>query len=345
MAKILVARFSALGDIAMTIPVVVSMARQYPEHDITVLSRTFVAPIFEGLAPNLHFRGVDLKDRKYHGIAGMRRLYNELKADAYDMFADLHDVLRTKLLRLFFRMDGVRVAHINKEHGKRRRLVRHKNKRMEQLSTSFQKYALVFEKLGIRINLGFKSIFENSKPTYQAIEPLVVGQRGKRWVGVAPFTTHAGKEYPVGQMRRVVEMLAANPNIHVFLFGAGKREKPVLEQWEEEITGVTSVSGKLNMHDELLLMNRLDVMVSMDSANMHLASLVGTPVVSVWGATHPYCGFMGWNQSADNAVQLDMPCRPCSIFGQKACRTNDYACLNNIQPEMIADKVIKVLNF
>ena len=86
-------------------------------------------------------------------------------------------------------------------------------------------------------------------------------------------------------------------------------------------------------------MSQLDTMVSMDSANMHLASICGTRVVSVWGATHPYAGFMGWNQSVDDAVQLDMPCRPCSIYGNRPCLRGDYACLNNIDPVAIADRV------
>jgi ADP-heptose:LPS heptosyltransferase len=97
------------------------------------------------------------------------------------------------------------------------------------------------------------------------------------------------------------------------------------------------------MHQELILMSHLDVMISMDSSNMHLASLTNTPVVSIWGATHPYAGFMGWGQSEDNAVQIPLDCRPCSIFGQKPCLRGDYACMRNIAPETIVEKVEKVL--
>lgn len=95
---------------------------------------------------------------------------------------------------------------------------------------------------------------------------------------------------------------------------------------------------------ELALMNRLDVMVSMDSANMHLASLAGVPVVSVWGATHPYAGFMGWGQSIGNAVQIDLPCRPCSIYGNKPCLRGDYFCMKNISPEQIVERTELVMN-
>jgi ADP-heptose:LPS heptosyltransferase len=97
------------------------------------------------------------------------------------------------------------------------------------------------------------------------------------------------------------------------------------------------------MSQELILMSHLDVMLSMDSANMHLASLTGIPVVSIWGATHPYAGFMGWNQTKDNAIQADLDCRPCSIFGQKPCKRGDYACMTMIKPETVVEKVNTLL--
>ena len=91
-------------------------------------------------------------------------------------------------------------------------------------------------------------------------------------------------------------------------------------------------------------MSHLDLMISMDSANMHLASLVNTPVVSVWGATHPYAGFLGWNQSPENIVQTDLPCRPCSVYGRKQCLRGDIACMESITPQSIVDKVESILS-
>ena len=83
--------------------------------------------------------------------------------------------------------------------------------------------------------------------------------------------------------------------------------------------------------------------VSLDSANMHLASLFGVPVVSVWGATHPFAGFFGWAQPTDNAVQIDLYCRPCSVFGNKPCYRGDHACMQQLPEEKIIEKVITVI--
>ena len=111
----------------------------------------------------------------------------------------------------------------------------------------------------------------------------------------------------------------------------------IAEGWTVEID--PEIHQKLNMRTELNLMSHLDVMLSMDSANMHLASLVNIPVVSIWGATHPYAGFMGWKQLPVNTVQLDLSCRPCSVYGQKPCWRGDYACLRDIKPEQVIAKI------
>ena len=98
-----------------------------------------------------------------------------------------------------------------------------------------------------------------------------------------------------------------------------------------------------SVYNELVLMSHLDVMLSMDSAAMHLASIAGATVVSVWGATHPLAGYTGWRQRADDVVQADLSCRPCSISGNRPCLRGDYACLTSIEPGRIADSVDRVL--
>ena len=90
-------------------------------------------------------------------------------------------------------------------------------------------------------------------------------------------------------------------------------------------------------------MSHLDVMLSMDSVNMHLASIAGTRVVSLWGATHPYAGYLGYGQSHDDVIQADLGCRPCSLHGNRLCKRGDYACLTQIDPITVADHVEKHL--
>ena len=315
---ILIIRLSALGDVVMTVPVVYSLAKQYPDVRITVLSKPFAKTLFQDLAPNISFMSADVKG-EYHGVKGLNALYRRLTAKHFTAIADLHDTLRSKYLR--------RLKLVNRHH-----------KILQQLPTSFENYADVFKKLGFPLSLDFSSLPQLSEvPKTTNIIPKI---------GIAPFAAHKGKIYPLEMMEEVIKLLIQrNDKIKIYLFGGGKKEMEIINDWVLKYPQCTNVSEKAKtLSDELEVMKQLSVMISMDSANMHLASLVATPVVSIWGATHPYAGFMGWNQSKDNAIQLDMNCRPCSIYGKKPCHRGDYACMTHISPEMITEHVLHLIN-
>ena len=346
---ILVIRFSALGDVAMVVPVVYSLAMQYPDVRITVLSRPFARPLFEDLAPNISFMEADLKG-EYHGVRGLNSLYRRLVAKQFTHVADLHSVLRSDYLRLRFNMGRFRVEHIEKHRRQRRHLVaKSSKKKIEQLPTSFENYLNVFRRLGFPIDHpSFTSIFPPEGGNLNLLPAAIGPKRSwEQWIGIAPFAAHQGKVYPVEKMQQVITLLTQRyPKARLFLFGRGRQEEQLFPQWQQQFAQCTYVGNQLeSMHQELILMSHLDVMLSMDSANMHMASLTATPVVSVWGATHPYAGFLGWNQREDNAIGLDLDCRPCSIYGQKPCKRGDYACLNGITPETIVNKIIQTIDY
>ncbi len=343
MAHILIIRFSALGDVAMTIPVIHSLATQYPQHKITVLSRAVWQPLFEGLPSNVSFVGADLTG-KHKGIWGLNSLYSQLKRLHIDYVADFHHVLRSKYLCLRFRLANIPVASIRKGRTGKKKLVRRHHKVLENQKSSFRRYADVLEELGFPVLLNFSSIYGEGKGDFSEIEPVTGPKGNQKWIGIAPFAKHRGKIYPIELQEQVVAHFAANPDVQVFLFGGGRSEQEIFDSWTAKYPSVVSMIGKLNMRTELNLMSHLDVMLSMDSANMHLASLVNIPVVSVWGATHPYAGFMGWKQLPVNTVQLDLSCRPCSVYGQKPCWRGDYACLREIKPEQVIAKIEGIIH-
>jgi ADP-heptose:LPS heptosyltransferase len=342
---ILIIRFSAMGDVAMVVPVVYSLATQYPDLRITVLSRSFARPFFDDLAPNVDFMEADLKG-EYHGVKGLNALYRRLTAKQFTKIADLHSVLRSEYLRMRFTMGHYRVEHINKHRRQRRALVSYNNKERKQLPTPFENYAEVLAKLGFPVRLEFRSIFPPEGGNLNML-PAIIGPKKnfQKWIGIAPTAAHPGKCYPAPLMRQVVEQLIVKyPQARIFLFGRGRMEDQLFSQWCSEMPQCVYVSQHLeNMHQELILMSHLDVMLSMDSANMHLASLTATPVVSVWGATHPYAGFVGWNQPQENIIQADLDCRPCSIYGKRPCRRGDLACMNMIRPEQIVERIEQIL--
>lgn len=335
-------RFSAMGDVAMLVPVVANLARQYPNIRITVLSRGFARAMFENIADNVGFMEADLKGEN-KGIKGLNRLYRRLQAKHFTVVADMHDVLRTKYLRMRFSMDCKKVKHINKHRKDKKLLCSGDKKYLKQLPTSFENYAEVLEKLGYPIKLS--PITFNPSTDITLPSPFNEKADGEKWIGIAPFAAHKGKIYPIEKMEKVIETITNKyNNVRACMFGGGK-EKEVLDSWAKKYPGCVNASGMLKgLSQELILMKNLDVMVSMDSANMHLASMVGTPVISIWGATHPYAGFMGWQQKEENSIQKPLECRPCSIFGNKECSRGDYACLNTIEPEEVIKKIELFIN-
>jgi len=339
--KLLALRLSALGDVAMTIPIVTSLAQQYPQLEITFLSKPFVESLFAEMPSNVKFLGVNVQN--YHGVWGLFRLFIELKKRKYDAVADLHDVLRTKILRKLFRLTGTQTAYIKKGRKEKQALVRKKHKIMQQLPSSFTRYEEVFKQLGYPVTSKFHSIYGNKKGETNLFVETTGLPDGKKWIGFAPFAAHKGKELPTEIVKRLLQELSAFKNWRIFLFGGGDRECQLMKSWSEVYSNIEIIAGKLSLNNELSLMSHLDAMISMDSGNMHLASLVGIPVISIWGATHPFSGFMGWQQSTDNVIQTELVCRPCSVFGNKPCYRGDYACLTKINTQVIIKKLENII--
>jgi ADP-heptose:LPS heptosyltransferase len=336
---LLVFRFSSLGDVAMTVPVLQLLLKQHPQLELTMVSTEFMRPLFRDIE-RLHFHSADLKG-KHKGIPGLFRLYKELKKTyRFDGIADLHNVLRTKILRAFFSFSAGKIALIDKGRKEKKELTRARDKKLRLLKSNFERYADVFRALGYKIDLTDKK--QGEKRRVNSTKADRYKQDRLNLAGIAPFALHAEKTYPPGKMNEVMRLLSLEKDIHIFLFG-GKKEKEALEEWEGKYSNVTSLAGKMSFEEELQFISNLDLMVSMDSANMHLASLYGVPVISIWGGTHPYLGFYGWGQDMSNAVQVDLDCRPSSVFGNKPCPRGDFACMNMISPVMVYDKIIQQL--
>ena len=344
--NVMIARFSALGDVAMTVPVVYSVCDAHPRTHFIMITQAVASTLFVNKPSNLEVVGLDMRN-KYHGVNGLYKLYRELaKKYKVDLFVDLQDVLRTWILSFFFRMGGVPVKRIDKGRRGKWALTRRFNKRMFPLISSRERYREVFYRSGFVFNETFKSIFGEEKPLQSVFSEISPAKNdGERWIAIAPFAKYEGKIYPVHLMEKVIAEISSWEKVKVFLFGGGDWERKILREWAEKFNNVTSVAEKrYGFPMELSLLSYCDVMVSMDSANMHLASLVCLPVVSVWGATHPYCGFMGWHQEMRDTVQLNMLCRPCSVIGNRPCRFKDFFCLSGIAPSLIISHVKEVLS-
>ena len=339
---ILVIRLSAMGDVAMTVPVLRAFVLQYPEVKITVVSRPFFKPFFDTI-PNVNFFSVDINNR-HKGFLGLVKLFLDLKKLNIDAVADLHNVLRSKVVRTFFVLIGKKVAASNKGRAEKKKLTRADNKIFKPLKTMFNVHCDTFSKLGFHIDLN-NPIFP-SKAILSEIITSIIGNKNEKWIGIAPFAQYDTKVYPLDLMQETIAYLCKNSNYKIILFGGGKKEIEVLDLLSKVNTNVINIAGKITFQEELDLISNLDIMLSMDSGNAHIAAMLGINVVTLWGATHPFSGFSPFNQPLENALVSDRekyPLLPTSVYGNKKVVDYDDV-MRTILPETIVNKIEKKLN-
>lgn len=348
--SILVTRFSALGDIAMTIPLLYSLANTYKNHNIIFVSENKAGDMLMNCPENIVFIGVTLRASKQKTKTNTLKDYIDIfklgcklkKEYNITVLADLHNETKSHILIAPFIFSKTKIGMLNKEKALSKALTNPDNKNKQANKSIFKKYYEVFEKSGLPFEIRFTSLFGTKKGDIEEFSGILPNKGEDKWIGIAPFARHKGKIYPTEKMRAVIELLSKRQNIKIFCFGYGTSEKNIIDEWCNSFNNVFSFVGKSNFTGELRFMSHLDIMISMDSANMHLSSLVNVPVVSIWGATSPLTGFLGWKQKETDCIQLPLDCRPCSIYGNKPCRYGDYRCLN-IPPERIVQHITDCL--
>jgi ADP-heptose:LPS heptosyltransferase len=304
-----------------------------------VISRPFFAPFFKDL-PRTDFFVFDAHNR-HKGVLGLLQLYWDLKPLQIDYFADLHNVLRSKFIRSRFAIRGTKTAATDKGRAEKKALTRAQNKVFKPLKTMYERHAQTFAQLGFEIDL--------SHPVFpkQALSPetmAVTESKTQKWIGMAPFAQYAAKVYPQDLMREVVAGLAQENSCKIFLFGS-RDEVAQLKNLAGSFQNVQIIAGKLSLEHELELIANLDVMLSMDSGNAHLAAMYGVPTVTLWGATHPYAGFLPFGQPIENAFTANRnqyPFLPTSVYGNKVVPGYEEA-MRTIAPEKVIQKIKSLL--
>lgn len=330
-------RLSAMGDVAMAVPVLRAFVQQNPEVKITVVSRPFFKPFFEGI-PNLSFFAFDEKQR-HKGFAGLLRLFQDLKALHIDAFADLHNVLRSKVVRTLFALSGKKIASVDKGREEKSALIRAEKKIFKPLTTMFERHVKVFQQLGFAVDLSNPTFPEKAVLSKEI--SLLIGENNQKLIGIAPFAQYDSKVYPLDLMQEVINKLAEKSTHKILLFGGGKKEIELLDSLSKGKENVEVVAGKIKFQQELQLISNLDVMLSMDSGNAHIAAMLGVKVITLWGATHPFAGFSPFNQPLENALVSDrnlFPKLPTSVYGNKIVEGYEDA-MRTISVESVVDKI------
>lgn len=338
---ILVIRLSAMGDVAMTVPVLRVVTTTYPEVKITVLSKPFFKPLFHDI-PNVSFLQADVYG-KHKGVFGIIKLAKEARKLKINTVADLHNVLRSKILGTYLSFTGIKTRKIDKGRSEKKALIEANGVAISQLKTTHERYAEVFAKLGFPIDLQVHTFPKRKQLLPKHHE--IIGLQPKKLIGIAPFAAHKGKMYPLNYMQDVIHQLDETGRFKIFLFGGGAKEAKKLDKIAKNSEDITNCVGLFSFEEELTLIANLDVMLSMDSGNGHLAAMYGIPVITLWGVTHPYAGFVPFNQPNKHQLitnRAQYPKVPTSIYGNKYPK--DYEdCMKSISSALVVEKVLEIL--
>jgi ADP-heptose:LPS heptosyltransferase len=341
-SHILVIRLSAMGDVAMTVPVLRAFSLQYPNLKITVVSRPFFKSFFDDIE-NVTFFAIDLKER-HKGFLGLLRLFSDLQKLNIDAVADLHNVLRSKIIRILFALNGKKVAATDKGRQEKKALTKLAIKTISPTKTMFDRHCETFEKLGFQINLYNPTFPKNAILSEEIIN--ITGKKEENWIGMAPFAQYESKVYPIDLMQQVIDDLAKNASNKILLFGGGNEEIKKLIQLKNNHKNVIVLAGKTNLKEELAIISNLNVMLSMDSGNAHIAAMLGVKVITLWGATHPFAGFKPFHQPDDFCLTSDRkqyPFLPTSVYGNKKITGYENA-MRTILPSQVIEKINSNLN-
>ena len=343
MKKIIIFRFSAMGDVALLLPVVLNAIKRNPDLKITIVTREKFRVFFEGHS-NIDVFTADF-DKKHKGFFGLFKLFQELNELSPNFIFDLHQNIRTQILKFFFFFTSAKVFGLDKGRNEKKKLI--KNQEFIQLSHVTERYYTVFKEAKLvsensRIE-NLPEFFKIPSATENKIQNWLAKFKSQRLIGIAPFAQHKGKIWPIEKYAALIQLISESfPRPQIMLFGGGKIEKEIVESLKIRFPQIENLVGIFSLNEELALIKKLDLMICGDSSNMHFATLSNIPVISIWGSTHIYAGFGALFQPENNTIEIgkeELSCRPCSVYGNKPCVRKDYACLNWISPEMVFEKV------
>ncbi len=332
-----------MGDVALLTPALKSILAEYPNVQITFLTRGNFAPFFFNI-PNLNVIGLNFKSRRYKGIWGLWKMYKEIsKLGPFHSVIDLHGSLRSILFSFIFKLKKVPVFKINKGRREKNAQIRQKNKILTPLPHTVERYLKVFEHAGFPTKLR-EGPWINVDPYSKILASEFLKsqnlQRGDSlWIGFAPFAGHELKEWPIAKSKDLVSLILKEFKAKVFLFGSHEELSRLQEIKSENEECILVAGTKLGIKGDLGVLEKMDLLVGMDSSNLHIMALLGKPVIGLYGTTHPFSGFGPFMQEKEGVLQVDLVCRPCSIYGNTECFRKDFACMELIHPADVIRRI------
>lgn len=341
MKTAVVLRFSAMGDVILLLPSLWQVLSENADLEIVIVSKPEFSSFFTGHS-RLHFKGVSLRDT-YKGFWGTLRLAAFVLSLRPSLVIDQHQSIRSTICRWYAGFYGIPTAVIRKEKWAKIGVTRRFWKTKKNFLPLIERYADTWRRAGwlSAVSLDTNKVFIH--PSESIEQQIPRKNRGEKWVAIAPFSQHKGKNWPIHFFGELMEkILESAPEVTLFLVG-GRTEEALWQDVLPRSSRVHSLASH-SFEVQFAYFKQFDVLVCLDSSNLHLANMMQVPTLSIWGATHPSLGYAPFS-SAENRIIQDnsLTCRPCSTYGKTRCHRGDFACLYQIHPTQVWNELKNML--
>jgi|694.fasta_scaffold36101_5 ADP-heptose:LPS heptosyltransferase len=330
--KVLILRFSALGDILISIPLIRKVALDNPSVHFCYATDNKMT-VFTKDIDNLEIIPIDFKN-KYKGICGIIKWARHINFTSFDLVIDIHDVLRTKILKLLFNLYQIKVIVFDKGRKEKQNLINSKDSIKLPLKLQIDRYAEVF----------MNSKLLSGKTKFDPLHLNISEKSQIVSIGLAPFSKHESKMISLKILEEVVSSFK-DTNVKFYIFGFGENEKKAAFEVFSKYDHCEIIINSLSFEQEVQEIQNLDLMVTMDSANSHLSALFAIPTITIYGPTHPFLGFWPLFQPIENCITPNLnhfPELPVSIFG-KDIPKKYHNVINTIKSDVIIDRINQII--
>jgi len=340
MGKILVIRFSSLGDVILTTPVLSALKSKFPRSKIFFLTKLKYADVLRADPRIFSLIGFD-ETENHKGLSGFMKLVSQLRSYRFDLLVDLHANLRSFLVRHLVR-SSIKLKY-NKHWLARFLMVHFKFLRTKSVNT-VDSYLEVLKKIQIHSPERSPQIFLSREDVEFSGHFLLEQKVGKDdiVVGVHPGARWETKRWDQEKFTRVCHALIDKYGCKIMLLGDAGDEKLIGEISANLPASRLVKAVGLSLGRFVSVIKRCDCLVTNDSGPMHIASALQVPVVAIFGPTHPKLGFAPAG-SFDRVLCAQVRCSPCSLHGEKRCHKKSRFCMDLIQPEMVVKTVVDLL--
>lgn len=332
--RILVIRFSSLGDLVLMLPLLSALRKGFPESTIDLATKAEYAGLFEDDTDVDSVITLDSDD-----LAGLIRLRRKLSGKRYDTVIDAHGVIRSDVLS--FTLRAGRKMRIRKDQAKKTILIKGKRNLYSSFRSMKERYLDLAERLGIE-NPDPDASMTVGHEALSKVEKIIdeTELSGRKLAAIAPGARWRTKRWPKERFREVLEKLTAR-GFGVVVIGDGS-------DWEEAsfVAGDTSLAlnlaGRLSIKETAAALKKCSFLVTNDSAPLHISEAVGTPVIAIFGPTVKEFGFFP-HMDGSVALERDLECRPCSRNGSADCNQPSRVCLESIGAQEVLDAAERIL--